>query len=161
MKTKYDSLDIELVNVLDSLLAKDISITAQEVARNHPHLRHTSSFTRNAGRMKLITSAQERQKALRTTLNPNFGTSVSATEKLASAQADITLLESQIKALVASHAACILAVMKVGALPALELFWKEYKTIGETVSTVSAYPERAEVLTFKAPKKSKPRSDAS
>jgi hypothetical protein len=160
MKPKHDEFNTELTEILDALLVKDVSITAREVARHHSTLRTASSFTRSSGRMAMITNAQARQQKLRTTLNPHFVQSTSLRDKLVQADANIALLESQVKGLVASHAACIQAVMKAGGLLALERFWKDYKVIGETVGTVSAYPERAEVIALEASKKRRRRPGA-
>lgn len=161
MKKKTDGSNLELSRVLDFLLAQDINITVREVARNHASLRNASAFTRSPDRMEMIANAQSRQKQMRTLLNPHFIESKSLREKLIQAKGANVVLSTQLKALVASHAACIQAVMKAGGLSALERFWQDYKTIGETVRISTAHLERAEIVTLTAASKGtiKPKPD--
>ncbi|WP_152036569.1 hypothetical protein [Burkholderia pyrrocinia] len=146
MKPRADDNNTELSGVLDTLLASDIDITVREVARRHPSLRNASAFTRDTERMKLIQQAQARQMQLRTTLNPHVERARSLAERLDDKAEDVVKLETQVRALVASHAACIQAVMAAGGMAALERFWKKYKTVGDTLRAVTAYPEAAEVV---------------
>ncbi|WP_156895700.1 hypothetical protein [Massilia putida] len=151
MKPKLDALNIELSRVLDALLASDTDITVREVSRNHATLHNASAFTRNPKRMEMISNAQARQKQLRSALNPHFVQSKSLSDKLTQAEDANAMLGTQVAALIASHAACIQAVMKAGGLNALERFWKEYKAIGETVRPAGMSSERAEVIPLKTP----------
>ncbi len=156
MKPKLDPSNLELSRVLDALLAADTDITVREVSRHHASLRNASAFTRNPERMEMITNAQARQKQLRGALNPHFVQSKSLSDKLAQAKDANDLLGAQVKALVASHAACIQAVMKAGGLNALERFWHDYKAIGETVRPTTMPSERAEVIPLKTSKRRSP-----
>lgn len=146
MKPKVDTDNIELAAVLDALLSEDVDITARSVARRHPRLRNASAFTRNLSRMSLIREAQARQNQLRTTLNPHARRVNSLAEELGIARKQLQQLEDHRSALIASHAACIRAVMVAGGMSALEEFWKEYRTVGETLRSVSAFPQAAEVI---------------
>ncbi|MGA4005818.1 hypothetical protein ACI2VR_05415 [Ralstonia nicotianae] len=152
MKPRADESNTELAGILDTLLAADVDITAREVARRHPSLRNASAFTRDAKRMELIRQSQARQKQLRTTLNPHATRAQTLTEKLDKKSGDVVELEAQVRALVASHAACINAVMVAGGMAALQRFWKEYHEVGDKLRAVSAYPEAAEVVKLR-PKK--------
>lgn len=149
MKPKLDPSNLELSRVLDALLAADIDITVREVARNHAYLRNASAFTRNAERLQIILDAQVRQERLRSELNPHFVKSKSLSERLTQAEDVNGSLGVQVKALIASHAACVQAVMKAGGLNALERFWTEYRAIGELVRPTTLNPERAEVVPLK------------
>lgn len=152
MKPKLDSSNLELSRVLDVLLAADIDITAREVARHHASLRNASAFTRSPERMEMITNALARQKQLRGALNPHFVQSKSLSDKLTHVKDANEMLGIQVKALIASHAACIQAVMTAGGLNALERFWHDYKAIGEAARPATMPSERAEVIHLKPPK---------
>ena len=152
MKPKLDSSNLELSRVLDALLAADTDITAREVSRHHASLRNASAFTRSPERMEMITNAQARQKQLRGALNPHFVQSQSLSDQLAQAKDANDMLGVQVKALIASHAACIQAVMTAGGLNALERFWHDYKAIGEAVRPTVMPSERAEVIHLKTSK---------
>lgn len=152
MKPRVDNHNAQLAGILDELLAADINITVREVARRHPSLRNASAFTRDPERKLLIEQAQIRQRQLRTTLNPHVERASSLAQKLESKNERVSELESQVRALVASHAACIKAVMVSGGMPALERFWKEYKDIGDSLRTVSAFPGSAEVVRLRRDK---------
>ena len=152
MKPRVDDDNAELAGVLDSLLASDVDITAREVARWHPSLRSATAFTRDTDRMKLIELAQARQAQLRTTLNPHVQRAQSLASRLDDKTLDVVKLENQVKTLVASHAACIQAVMAAGGMAALHRYWKEYKVIGESLRDLSAYPEAAEVVRLREDK---------
>lgn len=149
MKPKLDSSNLELSRVLDTLLAADIDITAREVARHHASLRNASAFTRSPERMEMITNALTRQKQLRGALNPHFVQSQSLSDKLAQVKNANDMLGVQVKALIASHAACIQAVMTAGGLNALERFWRDYKAIGEVARPTVMPSEQAEVIHLK------------
>lgn len=153
MKPKLDPANEELARVLEHLLAADIDITAREVSRNHASLHDASAFTRSDDRMKMISDAQGRQAHMRTSLNPHFVKAQSLSSKLAQANDVNDALDIQVKALTASHAACIQAVMKAGGLNALERFWRDYKAIGETARPLSMPAERAEVISMKESKR--------
>ena len=55
-------------------------------------------------------------------------------------------LEVRVKARVASHAACVRAVMLHGGMQALEKFWADYKVIADTIRSLDAMPDSAEVI---------------
>lgn len=99
--------------------------------------------------MEMIEDAKERQQKLRTTFNPHAQRALTLSESLERRDVRVEELESQLKALVASHAGCIQAVMVSGGMPALERFWKQYKNIGDTLKEVSAFPDAAEVVTLR------------
>lgn len=153
MKKLRDADNTELAGVLDSLLAEDVDITVREVARRHSALRNASAFTRNSERMALIAQAQQRQQQFRTCVSPHARRVSSLAEKVKQKDERIAQLESQVKALVASHAACIQAVIAAGGMAALERFWKNYQAVGDQLRTVSAFPDRAELIVLNRGKK--------
>jgi len=58
----------------------------------------------------------------------------------------VAQLNAQLKSLVASHAACVRAVLLHGGMPALERFWTDYRLIGDTVRALGAVPSGAQVI---------------
>jgi hypothetical protein len=147
MRKKLDAESVDLKKVLDALLIEDIDITFREVARRHPTLKDASAFTRNSDRLKLIDKAIQRQSDARHVKTlPIANRAASLSEQLHDRNLRVTQLESQVKALVASHAACIRAVQLHGGVRALEKFWVDYKAIAETLREVNALPSGAEVI---------------
>jgi hypothetical protein len=152
MRPTVDGDHKELLKVLADLSAEGTDITVREVARRHPRLKNASNFTRNTKRMELIASAKQHQLSARAALtNPHIEKATGLAEQLAIAKARVTELELQLKALVASHAACVRAVMLHGGMPALERFWRDYKAIGDAVRAADGMPSGADVIQFNAP----------
>ena len=147
MRRLHDNANTELVAVLEKLLADDTDITVREVARCHPTLHNASAFTRNSNRLALIERARQRQTDARHVNSaPHVEKAATLSEQLAKRTEEVARLEAQIKALVASHAACVHAVMLAGGMNALERFWKKYKVIGSAVREMNAVPSGARVI---------------
>jgi hypothetical protein len=137
----------ELMQILGDLTREDVDITAHEVARRHSTLKHASNFTRNKDRAQLISIARHKQEEARAAVGEQAERpAVSLGEQLARAKATIKELEEQRQALVASHAACVRAVMRLGGMSALEKFWKDYKAIGDTLLAMESMPSTAEII---------------
>ena len=149
MRRLHDDSHTELSAVLDELLASDIDITVREVARRHPTLHNASAFTRNPKRLVLIQHAQQRQAdARRIATTPYVERATTLSEQVKRRSEEVARLESQVKALVASHVACVHAVMLAGGVNALERFWTKYKSIGDAVREVNAVPNTACVVSL-------------
>jgi len=147
MRRLLDSENKELQIVLEKLLAQDVDITVREVARHHPKLHNASDFTRNRRRRELIEQAQQRQADARhVKISPEIRRSHSLAQTLEERDRQVAKLQAQVDALVASHAACIRAVMVHGGMDALERFWEKYKTIAAMVRSLGAVPGGAEVV---------------
>jgi hypothetical protein len=146
MRRLLDSENDELRTVLETLLSEDVDITIREVARRHPSLHNASAFTRNPVRLALIEQVRKRQLDARNVKNaPERARYASAAEQLKERNLEIAELERRVKALVASHAACVRAVMLHGGMGALQRFWNEYRSIGDRVRELGAIPEGGEV----------------
>lgn len=147
MRRLLDETNADLKAVLELLIAEDADITVREVARRHPLLKNASSFTRREDRNELIEEAQQRQAAARSVrLAPVTKRAATTTESLAAKTAELEVLDSQVKALVAGCAACIRAVWKHGGTPGLDRFWVEYKVIASTLRELDAMPSGAQVI---------------
>lgn len=159
MRVLLDPSHHELSEVLDQLLEEDVDVTAREVARRHPTLKAVTAFTRNAARAQVIADAQRRQQEVRSVATtPHRKRAETLSEQLERRGEKVTELEGAVSALVASHVACVRAVMRHGGMPALERFWNDYKEIGEQVSSLGAIPEPAPVINFEQSRKRGPKS---
>lgn len=157
MRTIIDGDHIELKRVLDELLAEDVDITVREVARRHPALKNASAFTRSQARTSLIERARTRQVDARSVRGvPESVKAVSLAEQLSRKSERITALEKQIAALVASHAACVRAVMQHGGMQSLQKFWRDYSSIEETLNKLNSIPVGGRVVQISDPKNDGP-----
>lgn len=146
MRLLLDEANSDLAAVIEQLLGEDVDITAREIARRHPTLRNASAFTRNPKRHALIAQAQQRQMDARNVSTvPEAKRTTSLVATLGKKTERVNELEGQVAALVASHAACIRAVMHHGGMAALERFWADYKVIGEAIRALEAMPPLASV----------------
>ncbi|GJH18129.1 hypothetical protein CBA19CS22_16325 [Caballeronia novacaledonica] len=141
MRRKSDANHEVLKGILETLFLEDVSITVREVARRHPSLNNASAFTRSEERMEVIGSYQARQQELRSIKGKlaRRGDEKLTTE-LSKAQERISMLESDVRALVASHAGMIAAVLKSGGMSALEGFWQDYRAVALTLQKLRAIP---------------------
>lgn len=147
MRKLLDVDNAQLRAVLAELLSQDTEITVREIARRHPTLGNASAFTRNEQRMKIIDKAKRRQEEARAVaVAPHKQKAATLAERLEGREQEIDQLKRQVEALVASHAACVRAVLLHGGMPALERFWNEYKAIGDTVRKLHALPSGAAVI---------------
>lgn len=154
MRVLVDPDQNDLNAVLAKLLEEDVDITAREVARRHPSIKTVTAFTRNEARAQVIADAQRRQREVRAVaIGSHRQRAASLGEQLERRGAKVLELESTVDALVASHVACVRAVLRQGGMPALERFWRDYKKIGDAVRSAHAMPETAEVISFGDKKK--------
>jgi hypothetical protein len=151
MRRLLDEDNAQLKAVLAELLSQDFDITVREIARRHPTLGNASAFTRNEQRMKIIGEARRRQQEARAVaVAPHKQKAATLAERLEGREQEIVQLKSQVEALVASHAACVRAVLLHGGMPALERFWSDYKAIGDMVRRLGALPCGANVIDLPA-----------
>lgn len=152
MRPAKDVEHAELRKVLEELIVEDVDVSVREVARRHAMLKNASAFTRSEVRMALIEQARQRQRDARNVrATPEAQRALSLSEALEQRTKRVEQLELQVKQLVASHAACVRAVMLHGGMASLERFWSEYKAIGDCVKEAGALPDRAEVVALVNP----------
>ena len=136
-----DSIDTEMVKVLDDLLEKNEDITARAVARLHPTISAASSITRSESRSQLLARYQERQKDIRGWHGKLSKISKGkAAISLADKDAKIAELESAVAILTTSHVAMIRAVGELGGFPAWRRFFEDYKVIRDKLTATGALP---------------------
>jgi sialic acid synthase SpsE len=147
MRETVDAAHEELTRILEELLASDVNITAREVARRHSALKNQSAFTRHKQRADLIEKAQQRQVDARNVRStPVAEKAATLAQQIELKSARITELEQQVINLVASHAACVRAVMQHGGMRSLQAFWRDYSVIGDSLANLGALPEGAQVI---------------
>jgi hypothetical protein len=152
MRPVKDAEHSDLREVLESLIANDVDVTVREVARRHPTLKNASAFTRSEARVALIEQARQRQQdARKVRAGPEAEKALTLSEALEQRTQRVEQLELQVKQLVASHAACVRAVMMHGGMASLERFWAEYKAIGEGMKALGAVPQPADVVPLARP----------
>lgn len=147
MRPTLDSSNEELRRILEELISSDVDVTVREVARRHSSLKNASAFTRNLHRAELIASAKQRQLDARYAVSkPVAEKAAGLAQRLAEKVSKVKEQEAQIECLVASHVACIRAVMRHGGMRSILAFWKEYDELARTLSELGALPEGAKVV---------------
>ncbi len=122
--------DVLLKNILEELLNNDTTITAREITRHHPTLKHASTITRSIERRNLLKEYQDKQKYFRKHINNSKKQSQSKLAlQLAEKDKKIVELEKQIQILTASHIAMLKAIGEVGGMSAWVKFFEESKDI--------------------------------
>lgn len=120
--------DFEIV--LEKLFKNDITITAREVIRNHPTLKHPSAITRSLPRQILLKQYQEKQRYLRKHLKSIKKQSQSKLLlQLAEKDKQIADLERKVQILTASHIAMIRAVGELGGMETWLKFFEKVTSI--------------------------------
>lgn len=148
MRRNADADNVELRRVLDELLQENVTISLREVARRHRHLKNVSAVSRNAERRALIDARiveQERLRSFAETAQLVDGRK-SLQTRLAEGQVRIDELERNVKALVASHAACVRAVYETGGSRRLLEFWAKYDDIARRLRELDAIPASVNVV---------------
>lgn len=122
--------DILLKNILEELLDNDTTITAREITRHHPTLKHASTITRSIERRSLLKEYQDKQKYFRKHINNSKKQNQSKLAlQLAEKDKKIAELEKQIQILTASHIAMLKAIGEVGGMSAWIKFFEKNKDI--------------------------------
>lgn len=120
--------DVLLKNILEELLNNDITITAREITRHHPTLKHASTITRSIERRSLLKEYQDKQKYFRKHINNSKKQSQSKLAlQLAEKDKKITELEKQVQILTASHIAMLKAVGEIEGMSAWIKFFEKNK----------------------------------
>ena len=147
VRPTLDSSHEELKRILEELISSDVDVTVREVARRHSSLKNASAFTRNLHRAELIESAKQRQVDARNMASkPVVEKAAGLAQRLAEKVSRVQEQQTQIEHLVASHVACIRAVMRHGGMQSVLAFWKEYDELARTLNELGALPEGAKVI---------------
>lgn len=129
--------DILLKNILEELLDNDTTITAREITRHHPTLKHASTITRSIERRSLLKEYQDKQKYFRKHINNSKKQSQSKLAlQLAEKNKKIAELEKKIQILTAFHIAMLKAVGEIGGISTWVNFFEKSKDIKSYLITL-------------------------
>lgn len=131
--------DVEMREILDTLLANDENITARAVARLHPSITAASSITRSDSRSSLLTEYQVRQTEYRR-WRGRIGKRSGLETALSLADKDLRIaeLESSVQILVASHIAMLRAVGELGGFSKWSQFYADYREVRDKLVKLGA-----------------------
>ena len=140
--------DPQMLQILETMLEADETITARAVIRKHPKLKHASSITRSHKRLQLLNSFQERQKSYRKwrARGPKRSRDQLVTQ-LAQRDSRIAELERQVEVLRVSHLAMIRTVGELGGISKLLTLYEGYCEVRNELDRLQVLP-RCEVKPF-------------
>ena len=143
--TNIVHLDESMLRVLESLLERDIDITARAVARLHPSLKAASSITRNASRSALVARYRHRQNEYRRwrgRVGRRSGDQNAAA--LLDKQNRIAQLESTVAILTASHLAVLRSLGELGGFSKWAAFYERFREARDALQEIGAIPAETE-----------------
>ena len=134
--------DRVLRELLSKLLEDDVDITAREVARRHPTIKHASTLTRNPSRRRLLEEFRKRQEELRAWLaRSKVRSQQTLVDDLAKRDLQIQELKRKIKVLQISYIAMIRVVASLGGMSKLLKFYEGYQTLKNELLRMELLPE--------------------
>ena len=134
--------------ILAELLEQNVDITAREVARRHPTIKHASTVTRNASRRRLLEEYQRRQGELRAWLKRSKERSQRAlVEELAKRDLENQELKRKLKVLQIAYIAMVRVVASLGGMSKLLTFFERYQNLRSELTRMELQPE-GQVLQF-------------
>jgi hypothetical protein len=139
--TKMVHVDESLQRILESLLEKDVDITARAVARLHPSLKAASSITRSESRRALVAQYRHRQNEYRRwrgRAGKRSGDQNAAA--LLDRQNRIDQLESMVALLTASHLALLRSLGELGGFAKWAAFYEHFQKGREALRDLGAIP---------------------
>jgi hypothetical protein len=132
----------DLRSILDKLLEDDVDITAREVARQHPTIKHASTLTRHPSRRLLLDEYQRRQQELRAWLRRSKERSQKAlVEDLAKRDIQVQELERKIKILQISYIAMVRVIASLGGMSKLLAFYEDYQALKNELLRMNLLPD--------------------
>lgn len=130
-----------MLHILESLLERDVDITARAVARLHPSLKAASSITRSASRSTLVAQYRHRQNEFRRwrgrvgKLAGNQNAAV-----LADKQNRIDQMETMVALLTASHVALLRSLGELGGFAKWAAFYERFREARDALQKIGAIP---------------------
>lgn len=143
--TNMGPVDESIVRILESLLERDVDITARAVARLHPSLKAASSITRNESRNKLVAHYRRRQNEYRQwrgRAGKRSGDQIAAA--LLDKQNRIDQLESMMTLLTASHLALLRSLGELGGFAKWAAFYERFREGRDALQEIGAIPAENE-----------------
>jgi hypothetical protein len=143
--TKIANVDESMLRILESLLERDVDITARAVARLHPSLKAASSITRSESRRTLVAQYRHRQNEFRRwrgrvekrTVDQNAAA-------LVDKQSRIDQTETMVALLTASHVALLRSLGELGGFAKWAAFYERFREARDALQKIGAIPEENE-----------------
>jgi len=143
--TKIVDVDESMLRILESLLERDVDITARAVARLHPSLKAASSITRSASRNTLLAQYRHRQNEFRRWRGRAGKRSVDQNAAaLVDKQSRIDQMETMVALLTASHIALLRSLGELGGFAKWAAFYGRFRDARDTLQKIGAIPAENE-----------------
>jgi hypothetical protein len=139
---KIVDVDEAMVRILESLLERDVDITARAVARLHPSLKAASSITRSESRSTLVAQYRHRQNEFRRwrgRVGKRAGDQNAAA--LVDKQSRIDQMETMVALLTASHVALLRSLGELGGFAKWAAFYERFRETRDALQRIGAIPE--------------------
>ena len=149
MRASDDSL--EMMRILEEMIAADVTITARAVARMHNTVKHASSIIRHQTRSFLMAQYQERQKqfrAMRGRMPQRSRDQIAA--QMAQKDARIAELERKVEILSVSHLAMIRTVGELGGISKWLKLYADHREVRDELNKLGMLP-KPDVKQFQSP----------
>jgi hypothetical protein len=143
--TKTVDVDDSMLRILESLLERDVDITARAVARLHPSLKAASSITRSESRSTLVAQYRHRQiefRRWRGRVGKRAGDQNAAA--LVDKQSRIEQMEAMVALLTASHVALLRSLGELGGFAKWAAFYERFREARGALQKVGAIPAENE-----------------
>jgi len=143
--TKIADVDESMLPILESLLERDVDITARAVARLHPSLKAASSITRSEARSNLVAQYRHRQNEFRRwrgRVGKRAGDQNGAA--LADKQSKIDQMEMTVALLTASHVALLRSLGELGGFAKWAAFYERFREARDALQKIGAIPAENE-----------------
>jgi hypothetical protein len=143
--TKIVDVDESMLRILESLLDRDVDITARAVARLHPSLKAASSITRSESRSTLVAQYRHRQNEFR---RWRGRVGKRAADQNAAALVDkesrIDQMEAMVALLTASHVALLRSLGELGGFAKWAAFYERFREARDALQKIGAIPAENE-----------------
>jgi hypothetical protein len=139
--TKIAAADESMLGILESLLERDVDITARAVARLHPSLKAASSITRSESRSALVAQYRHRQNEFRRwrgRVGKRAGDQNAAA--LVDKQSRIDQMETMVAILTASHVALLRSLGELGGFAKWAAFYERFQEARDALQKIGAIP---------------------
>ena len=134
-----------MLHILESLLERDVDITARAVARLHPSLKAASSITRSESRSTLVGQYRHRQNEFRRwrgRVGQRAGDQNVAA--LVDKQSRIEQMETMVALLTASHVALLRSLGELGGFAKWAAFYERFREARDALQKIGAIPAENE-----------------
>jgi hypothetical protein len=143
--TTIVDVDESMLRVLESLLERDVDITARAVVRLHPSLKAASSITRSESRSALVAQYRHRQNEFRR-WRGRVGKRASDQNAaaLVDKQSRIHQMETMVALLTASHVALLRSLGELGGFAKWAAFYERFREARDALQGIDAIPAENE-----------------